>query len=151
AAVFNVFKQFAKAARDAGLVIVPAMAFYGGFGGLFSPPAMGGGGSAGEIAISSGLGFLVATPRSRFTGARNPGPRFVFSHNKLERGDPPPARVWNFPAPFGPQDVEGLSFAETITISHHLHTPEIRAYMNLAPLKDIRNPETPPPTAADES
>lgn len=151
AAVFNVFKQFAKAARDAGLVIVPAMAFYGGLGDLLATTAMGEWVSADEIAIAVALDYWAPTQGTRLTGARNPGPRFVFSHNKLERGDPPPARVWNFPAPFGPQDVEGLSFAETITISHHLHTPEIRAYMNLAPLKDIRNPETPPPTAADES
>src|SRR5262245_19105067 len=151
AAVVNVFKQFAKVARDAGIVVVPAMAFYGGLGDLLATAAMGEWDSADEIAIAVALDSWRPTQGTRLTGARNPGPRFVFSQNKLERGDPPPRRIWNFPAPFGLQEVEGLSFAETITISHHLHTREIRAYMNLAPIKDIRNPDTPPPTAADES
>jgi Saccharopine dehydrogenase NADP binding domain len=151
AAVLGVFKQFANVARDAGIVVAPAMAFYGGLGDLLATAAMGDWISADEIAIAVALDSWKPTQGTRLTGARNPGRRFVFSQNKLERGDPPPPRTWNFPAPFGQQDVEGLSFAETITISHHLHAPEIRAYMNVAPLKDIRNPETPPPTAADES
>ncbi len=151
AAVVGVFKQFANVARDAGIVVAPAMAFYGGLGDLLATAAMGEWVSADEIAIAIALDSWNPTRGTRLTGERNPGRRFVFSQNKLERGDPQPSRIWNFPAPFGPQDVEGLSFAETITISHHLHTREIRAYMNLAPIKDIRNPDTPPPTAADES
>jgi hypothetical protein len=151
AAVVGVFEKFANLARDAGIVVAPAMAFYGGLGDLLATAAMGDWISADEIVIAIALDSWRPTQGTRLTGARNPGPRFVFSQNKLKRGDPPPPRIWNFPAPFGPQDVEGLSFAETITISHHLHTPEIRAYMNLAPIKDIRNPDTPPPTAADES
>lgn len=85
------------------------------------------------------------------TGQRNPDKRFVLSNNKLERADSPPPRTWNFPAPFGTQEVVGLSLSETITISRHLQTPEIRTYMNLAPIKDIRDPNTPEPTAADKS
>jgi hypothetical protein len=85
------------------------------------------------------------------TGQRNPGQHFIFSKNRLERADPPPGRMWNFPAPFGPQAVEGLALAETILISRHLQTPEIRAYINVAALSDIRNPETPVPSAVDES
>jgi len=45
----------------------------------------------------------------------------------------------------------GLALAETITISRHLQTPEIRVYINLAPITDIRDPNTPAPTAADQS
>jgi hypothetical protein len=44
-----------------------------------------------------------------------------------------------------------LSLAETITISHHLRTPETRVFMNLTPVADLRDPGTPVPTAADES
>jgi hypothetical protein len=85
------------------------------------------------------------------TGQRNPGKHFVFSNNKLERADPPPTRAWNFSEPFGTQDVLGLALAETITISRHLKAPEIRAYLNLASIKDIRDPNTPEPAATDES
>jgi hypothetical protein len=107
--------------------------------------------AADEIIIGVALDSWKPTRGTRLTGQRNPGQRFIFSNNRLERSDPPPLRTWNFPAPFGQQDVVGLSLAETITISRHLQTPEIRAYMNLAPIADIHNPDTPAPTAADES
>jgi Saccharopine dehydrogenase NADP binding domain len=151
AAVLAVFERFADAARDTAVVIVPAMAFYGGLGDLLATAAMGDWSAADEIRIAIALDSWKPTRGTRLTGQRNPGRRFVFSNNRLERADPPPARTWNFPAPFGPQDVVGLSFAETITIPRHLRTPEIRAYVNLAAVKDVRNPDTPAPTAADES
>jgi hypothetical protein len=151
AAVLAVFERFANAARDAGVVVAPAMAFYGGLGDLLATAAMGEWDAADEICIAVALDSWKPTRGTRLTGQRNPGRRFIFSNNRLERADPPPARKWNFPPPFGEQDVVGLSLAETITISRHLQTPEIRVYINLAPITDIRDPDTPAPTAADES
>src|SRR6266404_628793 len=150
-AVLTTFERFADVARDAGIVIAPAMAFYGGLADLLATAAIGNWAAADEICIAIALDSWEPTRGTRLTGQRNPGRRFVFSDNRLERADPPPGRTWNFPAPFGPQDVVGLSLAESIIIPRHLSTPEIRAYINLAPLKDLRNPDTPPPTAADES
>jgi hypothetical protein len=151
AAVLAVFERFADAARDAAVVVAPAMAFYGGLSDLLATAAMGEWSAVEEICIAIALDSWKPTRGTRLTGHRNPGKRFVFSNNKLERADSPPARTWNFSAPFGMQDVVGLAFAETITISRHLLTPEIRSYMNLAPIKDIRDPNTPEPTATDES
>jgi hypothetical protein len=151
AAVLAVFERFAEAAREAGVVVAPAMAFYGGLGDLLATAAMAGWAAADEISIAVALDSWQPTRGTRITGERNPGQRFIFSHHRLERGAPPPARTWSFPPPFGFQEVVGLSLAETITISRHLATPEIRAYMNLAPLRELRDPNTPPPTAADES
>ncbi len=145
------FERFASAARDAGVVVAPAMAFYGGLGDLLATAAMGEWDAADEICIATALDSWKPTRGTRLTGQRNPGRHFIFSNNKLERADPSPARKWNFPPPFGQQDVVGLSLAETITISRHLATPEIRVYINLAPITDIRDPDTPEPTAADES
>src|SRR5882757_7127627 len=136
AAVLAVFERFANAARDAGVVVAPAMAEWD---------------AADEICIAVALDSWKPTLGTRLTGQRNPGRHFIFSNSRLERTDPPPARKWNFPPPFGEQDVVGLSLAETITISRHLQTPEIRVYINLAPITDIRDPDTPAPTAADES
>jgi hypothetical protein len=150
-AVLTTFERFADVARDAGIVIAPAMAFYGGLADLLATAAIGNWAAADEICIAIALDSWEPTRGTRLTGQRNPGRRFVFSDNRLERADPPPGRMWNFPAPFGPQDVVGLSLAESIIIPRHLSTPEIRAYINLAPLTDLRNPDTPPPTAADES
>jgi hypothetical protein len=150
-AVLATFERFADVARDAGIVIAPAMAFYGGLADLLATAAIGNWPAADEICIAIALDSWEPTRGTRLTGQRNPGRHFVFSDNRLERAEPPPGRSWNFPAPFGPQDVVGLSLAETIIIPRHLSIPEIRAYINLAPLKDLRNPDTPPPTAADES
>jgi Saccharopine dehydrogenase NADP binding domain len=151
AAVLAVFERFGSAARNAGVVVIPAMAFYGGLGDLLATAAMGEWDAADEICIAVALDSWKPTRGTRLTGQRNPGRHFIFSNNKLERADPPPARKWNFPAPFGEQDVTGLLLSETITISRHLQTPEIRAYINLAPITDLRDPNTPAPTAADES
>jgi saccharopine dehydrogenase-like NADP-dependent oxidoreductase len=151
AAVLDTFVRYSLAAKHASLVVIPAMAFYGGLADLLATAAMSDWVSADEILIAVALDSWKPTRGTRLTGQRNPGKRFIFTGGKLERGDPPARRTWNFPAPFGQQDVEGLSLSEAIAISRHLQTPEIRAYMNLAPLADIRNADTPPPTAADES
>lgn len=151
AAVLAVFERFASAARDAGVVVIPAMAFYGGLGDLLATAAMGEWHAADEICIAIALDSWQPTRGTRLTGQRNPGRHFIFSNNRLERADPPPARKWNFPTPFGEQDMVGLSLAETITIPRHLQTPAVRVYINLAPITDIRDPNTPAPTAADES
>ncbi len=103
AAVLATFEQFADAARDVGVVIVPAMAFYGGLSDLLATTAMGDWNAADEICIAIALDSWKPTQGTRLTGQRNPGQRFIFSNNRLERADPLPARTWNFPAPFGSQ------------------------------------------------
>lgn len=151
--VLNVFERFADAARDKSVVIVPAMAFFGGLGDLLATAAMGDWTAADEICVAIALDSWQPTLGTRMTGQRRKpgGQRLFFSNNKLEPAEPPPKRLWNFPAPFGTQEVLGISYPETITIPRHLQTPKLRTYINLAPILDIRNPETPPPTAADES
>jgi hypothetical protein len=151
AAVLKVFEQFGNDPRASKITIAPAMAFYGGLGDLMATAAMGDWDSADEICIAVGLDSWKPTLGTRLTGQRNQGPRFIFSKNKLERTDPPPGRMWNFRAPFGQQTVVPLSLSETITISRHLRTPEIRVFMNVTPLADLRNPDTPAPSPADES
>ncbi len=151
AAVLGVFERFEKDARLAKLVIAPAMAFYGGLGDLLATVAMGEWEDADEICIGVALDSWKPTRGTRLTGERNHGRRFILSNSKLERTDPPAGRTWNFLSPFGQQAVVPLSLSETITISRHLRTPEIRVFMNATPLADLRNPDTPMPTAVDES
>lgn len=151
-AVHAVFEQFADAAQDAGIVIAPAVAFYGGLGDLLATAAMSDWAAADEICVAIALDSWQPTLGTPLTGEHNTDRRFVFSNNKLEfLADPPPTAVWNFPPPFGEQDVVGLPLSEIITISSHLKAAEIHSYINLAPLRDIRNPDTPAPVAADES
>lgn len=150
-AVLSAFECFANSARDTAVVVIPAMAFYGGLGDLLATAAMSSWEYADEITIAISLDSWKPTRGTRVTGQRNPGQRFFFTKNKLERADPLPPRIWDFPPPFGRQDVEGISLSETITMSRHLRTPEIRVYMNHGAIMDLRNPDTPPPTAADDT
>jgi uncharacterized protein YbjT (DUF2867 family) len=150
-AVLTVFERFATAARDARVTVVPAMAFYGGLGDLMATAAMADWEAADEIAIAVALDGWRPTRGTRLTGARNPGPRYVYSNSKLERADVLPGRRWRFPEPFGDLAVVALPLAETITISRHLRAPEIGMFLNEAPLADLHDPDTPPPVPADES
>jgi hypothetical protein len=151
-AVLDVFQRFSDPAREAGVVVVPAMAFYGGLGDLLATAAMADWVAVDEIQVAIALDSWQPTRGTRLTGQRNTARRMVVSNNQLEPiADPPPTRTWSFPAPFGAQSVVGLPLSEIITMSRHLRSPEIHAYMNLEPLKDLRNPDTPAPSAVDES
>jgi hypothetical protein len=152
AATLAAFEQFSQPAQDAGVLVLPSMAFYGGLGDLLATAAMDDWSQADEIRIAVGLDSWKPTRGTRRTGERNTYRRCVFSNGKLEfLADPAPKARWNFPPPFGAQEVVGLPLAETIVISRHLRVPEVRAYMNLTPLEDLHDPNTPEPTAVDES
>ena len=119
---------------------------------LLATAAMGDWSHADEIRIAVGLDSWKPTRGTRRTGERNTYRRSFFSNSKLEfLPDPAPRERWKFPLPFGTQDVVELPLAETIVISRHLRVPEVRTYMNLRPLEDLHDPNTPEPTAADES
>jgi len=153
----DTFEQYDSRARDAEILILPAMAFYGGLGDLLATAAMGDWSEADEISIAYGLDSWKPTPGTRAAGRvsreRRNGRRIVFSNGRLGlRTDTAPVTEWNFPPPLGLQPVVGeFTMADTITISRHLKTPEIRSYMTLTAVKDVSNPDTPPPDGIDES
>jgi len=152
APVLATFEHFSEPARAAGVVVVPAMAFYGGLADLLATAAMGDWIRADEIQVAIALDSWQPTRGTRVTGQRNTSQRVVYANHRLvPLADPPPTRTWSFPAPFGTQDVVALPLSEIITISRHLRAAEIHSYMNLAPLEDLRDPAVGPPTAADES
>src|SRR5262245_6869778 len=151
-AVLAAFDRFGDAAQRAGIVVAPATAFYGGLSDLLATAAMGDWDAADEVNFAGALDSWMPKRGTRLTGQRNTSRRFILSKGRLEfLADPPPTRTWSFPAPFGAAEVVGVHFSETILISRHLRTPEIRAYLNLASLRDVRDPATPAPTAADDS
>ena len=152
AAALAAFDRFSDPARTAGILIVPSMAFFGGLGDLLATAAMDGWTSADEIRIGIALDSWHPTQGTRLTGKRNTARRLVVSKNRLAPvPDPAPKAVWTFPEPFGTQDVIALPLAEIVTISRHLTASEISTFMNLTPLADLHNPDTPPPTAADDT
>ncbi len=153
----DTFEQFSGRAREAGVVIVPAMAFFGGLGDLLATAAMEDWQAADEISIAYGLdswrptsGTLAA---GRVSKQRRDGRRIVFSNGRLEhRTDAAPTLEWTFPAPLGRQPVIGeFTMADTLTISRHLRAPQIHSYMTLAAVSDLSAPDASPPDASDAS
>jgi len=151
---FNLFKD---RAREAGIVVLHAMAFYGGLGDLLATAAMDGWTSADEISIAYGLdswkpttGTLVAGQVSK---QRRDGRRAVFADGKIAyTTGAAPSGEWTFPAPLGKQPVVGeFTMADTVTISRHLKTPEIRSYMTATAVRDLTDPNPQAPVASDES
>lgn len=153
----DTFEQYAGRAREAGIAIVPAMAFYGGLGDLLATAAMGDWKAADEICIAYALSSWKPTLGTRasteVSRQRRGGRRIVLSNHRLElRTDDAPILTWSFPAPVGTQTVIGeFTTADSVTIPRHIETPAIRTYMTLAPLMDLDDPDLSPPPAADDS
>jgi uncharacterized protein YbjT (DUF2867 family) len=146
------FERFAALARDAKIVVVPAMGFYGGLGDLMATAAMADWASADEIRIGIALDSWRPTLGTRLTGQRNTAARLVLRDGNLSPlGNATPRMSWTFPEPFGVQDVTELPMTETVLIGRHLQVNHLKTFLNLAPLCDLRDSTTPAPVAADET
>ena len=146
------FDKFGGAAREAGVVLIPAMGFYGGFADLLATAAMGNWDSADEIRIGIALDSWRPTRGTRITGERNTARRLVIEEGRfvpLAQAASP--EFWDFPEPFGRQDVSEVPLSEVQVIARHLSVARLRTYLNNTPLRDLRDDTTPPPVAADES
>ncbi|MEV8390476.1 MULTISPECIES: saccharopine dehydrogenase NADP-binding domain-containing protein [unclassified Streptomyces] len=151
----DTFTRFAGRARAAGVVVVPAMAFYGGLGDLLATAAMGEWTAADEAHVAYGLSGWHPTAGTRTAGAvsrqRRGGGRAVFTKGRLEyRHDDPPTLQWPFPGPMGPRAVIGeFTMADVVTIPSHLSIPEVRTYMTVEAAREVSSPDTPAPAAVD--
>lgn len=152
ASALALFERFAAPARKAGVVIMPAMSFYGGLADLLATTAMGDWTSADEIRVGIALDSWRPTLGTRLTGQRNTAPRLIVADGGLAPL-PLPAREtsWRFQDPFGIQEVVELPFSEIILISRHLRASQVHTHLNLAPLRDLRDSATPPPTPMDDA
>ncbi len=145
------FDRFGDAATETGVVVIPAMGFYGGFADLLATAAMGNWDSADEIRLGIALDSWRPTQGTRITGQRNTARRLVIEDGKfVPLAQPAPQTFWDFPEPFGRQDVSEIPFSEVPVIARHLRVARLRTYLNNAPLRDLRDSTTPPPIAADE-
>ncbi len=147
-----VYETFDKPARDAGVLIVPAMGFYGGFADLLVTAAMGDWDSADEIRIGIALDSWHPTQGTRITGEKNTARRMIVADGQLAPVPQPAAELdWDFPEPFARQAVVELPFSEIVVIARHTRSSELRTYLNRAALRDVRDATTPPPEPADEA
>ncbi|MGW4560861.1 saccharopine dehydrogenase family protein [Streptomyces sp. NPDC004561] len=153
----DTFAHFTDRARAAGVVIVPAMAFYGGLGDLLTTAAMGDWTTADEAHIAYGLNSWHPTAGTRAAGAvsreRRGGRRVRYTNGQLEyRHDEAPTLQWPFPDPMGPRTVIGeFTMADVVTVPSHLSIPEVRTYMTVEAARDLSAPDTPTPAAVDEN
>ncbi len=155
-------EKFDGPAREAGVFVLPAMGFYGGLADLLATAAIGdwisGDGMRGdevrvdEIRVGIALNSWHPTEGTRITGARNTAQRLVVTDGKLvPLAQPAPQVSWDFPEPFGRQDAIAVPFSEVVLMTQHLNIMQLHTYLNLSALQDIRDPNTPPPAASDES
>jgi short subunit dehydrogenase-like uncharacterized protein len=139
-------------ARQRGIVVLPAMAFYGGLADLLAAAVTRGAPSADSIEIGVALDYWHPTDGTRVTGDRNTARRLVIADGRLAPlPRPAPVRDWTFPEPFGVQKVVAVPLSEIVTIHRHISVRDVCSYMNLAPLRDLEDLRTPPPTASDSS
>jgi len=153
----DTFEHFADRAREAGAVVVPAMAFFGGLGDLLATAAMGDWTRADSAHVAYALSHWHPTDGTRRSGAvsreRRGDYRLRYTGGGWERRtDAAPTLEWSFPEPMGPRPVVGeFTMADVVTIPSHLAIPEVTSYMTAEAVRDIAAPGTPAPTAADES
>ncbi|MEU3313747.1 saccharopine dehydrogenase NADP-binding domain-containing protein [Streptomyces sp. NPDC006662] len=153
----DTFGLYRERAREAGAVIVPAMAFFGGLGDLLVTAAMGDWAEADEAHIAYALSSWHPTPGTRLSGAvsreRRGDHRLRYSGGQWERlTGQAPTTQWAFPEPMGTRQVIGeFTMADVITVPQHLSIPEVTTYMTVEAVRDVAAPHTPAPAAADES
>ncbi|MGC9376935.1 saccharopine dehydrogenase family protein [Streptomyces sp. MH13] len=156
-ATLDTFAHFRERARDARAVIVPAMAFFGGLGDLLATAAMGDWTSADEAHIAYALSNWHPTAGTRLSGAvsreRRGNVRLRYRGGQWERRtDAAPTVQWTFPEPVGRRPVVAeFTMADVVTVPQHLSVPDVTTYMNVEAARDVTAPDTPAPTAADDS
>ncbi|WP_432945412.1 saccharopine dehydrogenase family protein [Kribbella sp. CA-253562] len=143
--------EYADRAREAGTIVLPAMAFYGGLGDLLVTTAMGDWTSADEAHIAYGLSSWRPTPGTRAAGQvshdRRGGRRVRFTKGELQyHDDPPTQQEWTFPEPLGRRTVvKGFTMADVVTVPSHLDIPEVGTSMAVEAARDLADPGTPAP------
>ncbi|RKN13622.1 saccharopine dehydrogenase [Micromonospora musae] len=153
----DTFTHYADRARDAGVAVVPAMAFFGGLGDLLVTTAMGDWTTADEAHVAYGLSSWHPTAGTLASGTvsrdRRDGRRVRYTGGRLEYyldESDLPALNWDFPAPAGPRTVlDGFTMADVVTVPSHLSIPEVRTYMTTDAARDLATADA-PPTAVDE-
>lgn len=146
------FDRHEAAARKAGVVVIPAMGFYGGLADLLVAALMDEWQHADTIEIRVALDSWLPTKGTRVTGEKNTAKRLAVSGGELRPVHQPPAeKVSVLPAPFGRQTFIELPFSEVPLIVRHVRTNELHTFLSTIALRDVRDPSTPPPQAIDET
>jgi hypothetical protein len=137
-------------ARKVGIAVVPGMGFYGGFADLLVTAALGDWDRADAIEVMVGLDSWHPTRGTRITGEKNTARRMVIANGQLVPVPLPSVKKdWEFGDPVGSQVVVEVPLSEVILIARHLKTNELHTYIRNSALREINDPATPAPKAAD--
>jgi short subunit dehydrogenase-like uncharacterized protein len=146
----NLYDRFDGPARKAGVVVLPAMAFFGGLADLMVTALLKGWDAADLIETFIGFDRWHPTQGTRNTIERKVVGNLVISGGRLT---PAPAtsaeKSWHFADPLGEHDVLELPFSETVLLARHVKTAEHHNYVTRVAVSDVLDPSTPPPKAAD--
>lgn len=147
----EVFERFTPRFQGAPFAVVPCVGFFGALGDLAATILSDGWSQTDEVTLAVALDSWRPTRGTRLAGERRAGRRLVLAGGRLRARapeEPVPTSTWDFPPPFGRQDVVGeLATVDLVTMSRHLKIDEVHAYLNLAPVRDLSDPTTPPPDA----
>ena len=144
------FEAYDHAAREAGVVVIPAAGFYGGLADLLASALVGENGGADSITTAVALDHWWPTEGTRKTGERNNVPRVAVEGGQFAPiALPAQRRDWAFTEPHGPQQVVELPFSEVITIRRHIAIASLHSYLGAKALDDVRDAAKPAPAAVD--
>jgi short subunit dehydrogenase-like uncharacterized protein len=146
----STFDNFDEPARVHGVVVLPAMGFYGGLIDLLLTIAVGDWLAVDDAVVAIALDSWHPTKGTRQTGRRNTVPRVVIREGKLAPSpDPDLTMEWDFPEPWGRQPMTSVPFSEVPLIVRHLRVMNQTTYLNDLAIRDVVDPATPGPEAAD--
>ncbi|WP_370615134.1 saccharopine dehydrogenase family protein [Mumia sp. Pv 4-285] len=150
-AVEAVYAARSRDAAEAGVAVVPAMAFYGGFADLLTTALLAGTTEEAAVTVAIGLDRWWPTAGTRITGDRNTAPRRTIADGRLAPLGETAESSWHFPTSLGEQPVVTLPFSEPILLARHLPIDRLDSFLSTSALTELRDPGTPPPPAADDS
>jgi NAD(P)-dependent dehydrogenase (short-subunit alcohol dehydrogenase family) len=138
-------------ARKAGVVVIPSVAYFGGFTDLMATATAGDWDAVDSIEVLIGFDRWHPTQGTRNTIARNSVGNLMVSDGRLmEVPASPRQKLWQFADPVGEQAVVELPFAEVVLIARHIKTKELHTYLTQVAISDVLDPKTPPPKAVDD-
>ena len=146
----KLFEEYDRPAREAGIAIVPAMAFFGGLSDLMVTALMKDWDAADSVETLIGFDRWHPTRGTRNTIERKTVGNLVFVGGRLvPAGEAPAEKTWHFAEPIGQQAVLEIPFSETILLSRHVKTGVHHNYITRVAVNEVLDPSTPPPKAAD--
>lgn len=149
-AVLDIYEKFSSQATQCGIIIIPAVAFYGGLGDLLSTSLTEGWKEIDDIIIYIGLNNWHPTKGTRLTGERNHYQRFEFTNSRLQPLEVGNSVSWGFPKPIDTKEMIAVPLTEIVTISKHLPVKNIKTYISKNSIDDIRSGDTPEPKPVDK-